>query len=160
MADVKPINCGRGSLNRGQTSHFFFFFAFMSNRRSSEQLPLLRTHANVVGDGLSYHCNEQAWTQLSWALWQISLAPTDWRISLSQKHKGQRNNKHGGLGSKRHFAGGGDGGSNPIVCSSSGLLLYIAHVIYSSQVIFNPYYVTRWNQTYGKFRDISGYLAS
>ena len=47
------------------------------------------------------------------------------------------------LGSKRHFAGGGEGASNPIVCPSSGLLLYLAHVIYSIQVISNPYYVTR-----------------
>ena len=58
---------------------------------------------------------------------------------------------------------GREGACNPIQLSvlvlDCLLLLYMAHVIYSIQVIFNPYYVTRWNQTYGKFRDISGCLA-
>lgn len=114
----------------------------MSNRRSSEQLPLLRTHANVVGDGLLTLATSKLGLNL--------VEPYDrfrWRQQIEghpyhENTKVKETTNMVDLGSKRHLAGGGEGRLQ-FVCPSSGLLLYIAHVIYSSQVILNPYYVTR-----------------
>ena len=94
---------------------------------------------NKLGLNLVGSYDRLCWRQ------QMDVIPTK---TDTHTHKGQRKTTNMvDLGSKRHVAGGGEGREPPIQLSvlvlDCLLLLYMAPVIYSIQVIFNPYYVTR-----------------